>query len=81
MKKLEFKPEDFDDLDAYMGPYGKLAASMAQNTFDAWYKENIENAPTVFKNKNFTDRWYENEARGFDCPDTHKAKLVEIEEI
>lgn len=44
MKKLNFKPEDFDS----EANYRDVHASTAQLLFDDWYAENIESAPTIY---------------------------------
>lgn len=82
MTKLQFKPSDFLGLSDDF-PEHRIA-EQANKIFDAWYKENIEDAITVtgiiYKDKE--DKW----AGLFHVDDfvdshKHKAKLIDIEEI
>lgn len=86
MKKLEFKPEDFLKALGPMSIQHIEVVRLAEDKFDQWYKENIEYAPVVFCQNGGTDmeankkeRWV---GKAYSIPsDTHKARLVCIEEI
>jgi hypothetical protein len=80
VKRLEFTPQqmrswsrriDVDDIYACM-------AIHANEIFNEWYRENIENAPTVYGTEHFG---YYGKTPEISGKDTHRAKLVCVEEI
>lgn len=79
MRKLKFKPEDFDAKDL---PFGNDLASLANEMFEKWYREEIENAPIVYSEPGYVDGVPVNFTRRCIPKDYRfTAKLVCIEEI
>lgn len=77
MKRLEFKPEQFSSAENTE----EISAEIAQDMFDAWYKENIDSAPTVYGNPEVPSSWGLSRSGWCDKPMTHTARLVDIKEI
>ena len=70
MKKPLFLPQDFQQkLDFFTAQH---VAEIAEDIFESWYKNNIENAPTVYLGKD--ESWHE--CDWSECKHTHKAKII-----
>ena len=88
MKKLIFKPSDFAGNKDFSGLYHdlytntKIAAKLSQDLFESWFKENIENAPTVYyRNRQWTEDEHGSINNEIIKLDTKRAKLINVEEI
>ena len=89
LKKLEFKPTHELYISTTWGLIGEkksfeqsmaglISVEQAQKLFDMWFKENIEDAPTILLDELY---WSFECDKAFKGRANRKAKLVCIEEI
>lgn len=85
MKKLKFQARDFyrwnveGDSEAVLisSPLAKLFAKRVQEMFNDWYKDNIEDAPSVIGWGVEQEEWYGgDQPHSYFKKPTHTAKLV-----